>query len=256
MGSSSFSAQSRMMGMFLLLCITLCGTSANGANVGDKNGITLETIRVVYPGQAKNGITFKVTNNNAQPYLMQARVIPWMAEPTETRNAENAHEVPFMVLPPLQRLEPEEDLTLRIRLTRNTLPTDRESVFVLSLKAIPSQSSSNKETRLVLALQNNLKLFYRPEGLPEYSAEQLAGKLRFQRQGTQLRVTNPTPYYMTFRSLSVGKKSVDTTGLLTWVPPFGEQEYPLPVSVRGDITWQLIDGMGNVTPAQHRPLTE
>lgn len=245
-----------IMSMFLLLCTALFGTQVYGANVRDRNGITLQSTRVVYPGQEKNGITFTVTNNTAQPYLMQARVIPWIAEPTDTPNKQNAHEVPFIVLPPLQRFEPEEALTLRIRLTRNTLPSDRESVFVLSLKAIPSQSSSTETAQLVLAIQNNLKLFYRPEGLPEYSTEQLAGQLRFQREGAQLVVTNPTPYYMTFRSLSVGTQSVDSEALLTWVPPFGKQEYPLPASARGDITWQLIDGMGSVTPAQHRPLTE
>ncbi|WP_145587586.1 molecular chaperone [Yersinia rochesterensis] len=253
------SAPSRVIGPLFLLCATLFGTPTYGANVGDKNGITLQSTRVVYPGQAKNGITFTVTNNTAQPYLLQSRVIPWEAERTDTRPAQDAQgtnmaprEVPFIVLPPLQRFEPGEALTLRIRLARNTFPTDRESVFVLSLKAIPGQSSSSESARLVLAMQNNLKLFYRPEGLPEYSAEQLARQLRFQRQGSQLKVSNPTPYYMAFHSLSVGTQIVD----MAWVPPFGEQAYPLPVSARGDITWQLIDGMGRVTPTQHRPLTD
>lgn len=250
----------RLTGELLLLCAALFTTQAHGANVGDKNGITLQSTRVVYPEQAKNGITFRVTNNTAQPHLLQSRVIPWIAEPTDTRPAQGVHQdtqqVPFIVLPPLKRFEPAEALTLRIRLTRNTLPTDRESVFVLSLKAIPSQSSSAETPRLVLAMQNDLKLFYRPEGLPDYSAVQLAGQLRFQRQGTRLKVTNPTPYYMTFRSLSVGGHSVGGNTSLMWIPPFGEQTYPLPVNAQGQITWQLIDEIGDVTPAQHRPLTE
>ncbi|MDA5494132.1 fimbrial biogenesis chaperone [Yersinia intermedia] len=245
-----------IMGMFLLLCTALFGTQVYGANVQDKNGITLQSTRVVYPGQEKNGITFTVTNNTAQSYLMQARVIPWKVEPADVSQTHDAQAVPFIVLPPLQRFEPAEALTLRIRLTRNTLPTDRESVFVLSLKAIPSQSSSSGTARLVLAMQNNLKLFYRPEGLPEYSAEQLAGQLRFQRKGDQLKVTNPTPYYMTFRSLSVGTQSVEAAALSRWVPPFSEQTYPLPVNAQGDITWQLIDGVGSGTPVLHRLLTE
>lgn len=249
----------RVMGLLFLLGTALFGTQAYGANVSDKNGITLQSTRVVYPGQAKNGITFTVTNNTAQPYLLQSRVIPWVAESTDTRPAQDTpletHEVPFIVLPPLQRFEPAEALTLRIRLTRHALPTDRESVFVLSLKAIPSQSSSTEAAQLVLAMQNNLKLFYRPEGLPEYSTEQFSGKLRFLRQGAQLKVINPTPYYVTFRSLSVGTQSVDAAALSHWVPPFGEQVYSLPVNARGDVTWQLIDEMGSVTPTQHRSLT-
>lgn len=248
----------RVTGLLLLLCAALSATQAYGANVGDKNGITLQSTRLVYPGQAKNGITFTVTNNTGQPYLLQSRVIPWMAEPTDTAPAQQAHQdtqgVPFIVLPPLKRFEPAETLTLRIQLTRNTLPTDRESVFVLSLKAIPSQSSSAETPRLVLAMQNDLKLFYRPKELPDYSAVQLAGQLRFQRQGSRLKVTNPTPFYMTFRSLSVGGHSVDAGVSLMWVSPFGEQAYPLPVSAQGEITWQLIDGTGDVTPVQRRTL--
>ncbi|WP_447880112.1 fimbrial biogenesis chaperone [Serratia fonticola] len=248
----------RVTGLLLVLCATLFATQVYGANVVNKNGITLQATRMVYPEQAKNGITFTVTNNTAQPYLLQSRVIPWMAEPTNTALAQQVHQDtrggPFIVLPPLKRFEPAEALTLRIQLTRNTLPTDRESVFVLSLKAIPGQSSSAETPRLVLAMQNDLKLFYRPKDLPEYSAVQLAQQLRFQRQGSRLKVINPTPYYMTFHLLSVGGRAVDAGASLLLVSPFGEQAYPLPTSDQGEITWQLIDGMGDVTPVQSRTL--
>ncbi len=249
----------RVMG-WLLFCSALSGMPAYGANGVDKNGITLQSTRVVYPGQEKNGITFTVTNNTTQPYLLQTRVIPLAAEPTDESHVQapqqESHKVPFIVLPPLQRFEPAEALALRIRLTNQTLPTDRESVFVLSLKAIPSQSTTDGSSRLVLAMQNNLKLFYRPEGLPAYSSEQLAGKLRFQHQGTDLKVTNPTPYYMTFSSLSVGTHPVEGTALSKWIPPFGEQAYPLPRDAQGTVKWKLIDGDGRVTPEQSRSLTD
>ncbi|MCS5992143.1 molecular chaperone [Klebsiella variicola subsp. variicola] len=231
------SLSSRVMGLLLLLCAALSGTQAYGANITDKHGITLQSIRVVYPGQAKKGITFTVTNNTPQPYLLQSRIVPWETESTDARLAQDSHaepsEVPFIVLPPLQRFEPAEVLTLRILLTRHTLPTDRESVFVLSLKAIPGQPSSTEAAQLLLAMQNNLKLFYRPEGLPEYSTEQFAGQLRFQHKGAQLRVINPTPYYVTFRSLSVGAQSVDSGALSQWVPPFGELGYPCRGTLKG-----------------------
>ncbi|MGJ5719055.1 fimbrial biogenesis chaperone [Morganella sp. B601] len=250
----------RVTGTLFLLCMALSGSQACGANNSNKDGITLQSTRVVYPGYEKNGITFALTNNTAQPYLLQARVIPWMAEPEGENDGQNASSdtpgVPFIVLPPLQRFEPSETLTLRIRLTRNTLPVDRESVFVLSLKTIPGQSAPSGPAQLVLAVQNNLKLFYRPEGLPEYSAGQLAGQLRFHRQGTHLMITNPTPYYITFRSLSVGTQPVEAESLSQWIPPFGEQMYPLPADAQGEIVWRLIDGTGRVTPAQYRPLSD
>lgn len=240
---------------FFLLSSVLFIALANAAGVDNQEGITLQSTRVVYSEKAKNGITFTVANDTEQPYLMQARVLPWVAAPENTQNEQHAQEVPFVVLPPLQRFEPNEKLTLRIRLTNNMLPTDRESVFVLSLKAIPRQAPSNEVPQLVLAMQNNLKLFYRPKGLPEYNLDQLARQLRFRQRGQQLLVTNLSPFYVTFRSLSMGGAFFDAKALSRWVLPFGEQFYPIPVNAQGEIAWQLIDGVGRVTPERYSSLT-
>nr|MDQ6119422.1 fimbria/pilus periplasmic chaperone [Klebsiella pneumoniae subsp. pneumoniae] len=97
-----------------------------------------------------------------------------------------------------------------MRLTRNTLPKDRESVFILSLKTIPGQEKNTDSASLTLAMQNNLKLFYRPE-MPEYDVSEFAREIRFISQSGELKVINPTPYYLTFRSLSVGKYPVEKT---------------------------------------------
>ncbi|MBC5027565.1 molecular chaperone, partial [Klebsiella pneumoniae] len=139
---------------------------------------------------------------------------------------------------------------LRIRLTRNTLPKDRESVFILSLKTIPGQEKNTDSASLTLAMQNNLKLFYRPEGMPEYDVSEFAREIRFISQSGELKVINPTPYYLTFRSLSVGKYPVEKNALSKMIPPFGEQRYPLSSGARGQVTWSLIDGEGRNTPEQ------
>lgn len=108
-----------------------------GSTGNNPDGIKLQSTRVIYPGESHNGITFTVTNNTAKPFLLQSRVIPWQADEQDNVSGNQSGGVPFIVLPPLQRLEASDALTLRIRLTRNTLPKDRESVFILSLKTIP-----------------------------------------------------------------------------------------------------------------------
>ncbi|MFX0250974.1 molecular chaperone [Klebsiella pneumoniae subsp. pneumoniae] len=94
--------------------------------------LKLQSTRVIYPGESHNGITFTVTNNTAKLSFTVA-VIPWQADEQDNVSGNQSGGCHY-VLPPLQRLEASDALTLRIRLTRNTLPKDRESVFILSLK--------------------------------------------------------------------------------------------------------------------------
>ena len=87
----------------------------------------------------------------------------------------------------------------------------------------------------MLALQNTLKLFYRPQQLPVYTIEQIADKLRFVKQDGKLVVSNSAPYFVTFKSLTVGNTAIDDKALFQMIPPFGQLTYPLPVSASGDV---------------------
>ena len=226
------------------------------AALGESDGIALESTRVIYPGSAKNGITFTVTNRTEQTYLLQSRVVPWEStaeEPTETSVA-----APFIVIPPLVRFASDEALSLRIRLTKNDLPTDRESVFGLSLKAIPSQSapsslSAESGARMVLALQNNLKLFYRPQGLVVMDENARALALQFTRKGTQLTVQNPTPYYVTLGEVRLGSEVV-ALGEQRMLQPFSTAIFDCAVTQPTQLSWQIIDDMGRHTPRETRLL--
>lgn len=257
----------RWCGIFLF---SLAGMTDVWANThSEPEGIVLDNTRVIYPGSAKAGITFSVTNRTPYVYLLQSRVLPWGSSepgmgtsgderpPVAVAEAERPPSTPFIVLPPLARFAPEEKMTLRIRLIKNSLPTDRESIFSLSLKAIPSQHKPLSEgseggSQMVLALQNNLKLFYRPEGLTEMSAEQRSAALRFSLQGTQLTMNNPTPYYVTLGNVSVDGGQLEL-GQQRMLAPFTTASYRV---VKGATTvgWRLINDRGEQTPELTQPL--
>lgn len=231
----------------------------------ERQGITLQSTRVIYSANETKGITFAVTNDTEGVYLVQSRVEAWSSSLSEPADASSKIKAaaPFIVLPPLTRLESRDTLTLRIRLIEKTLPTDRESVFAFLVKAIPSQSEPGKQAennstgqaRIILALQNTLKLFYRPEGLPLYDVQQIAQALQFQRQGTQLVVTNPTAFYASFDALSVAGKAIGAEALFNMVPPLGQQIYPLPDAVTsGEVRWRLLDDYGVKTEPVTRTL--
>lgn len=54
--------------------------------------------------------------------------------------------------------------------TGEPLPADRESLFWMNVKAIPSldEKLANENT-LQIAIQSRIKLFYRPSGLSAYT---------------------------------------------------------------------------------------
>ncbi|WP_422527510.1 molecular chaperone [Serratia fonticola] len=230
-------------GRLLWLCMTLLPVVTLAAQ--ERPGLTLQTTRVIYPASTIGGITFSVTNNTDTPYLMQSRIRDWG---TDIEHAADTPP-PFVALPPLQRVNPGDKLTLRIRLMNAYLRQDRESVFVLALKAIPAQHENRQAGTagaLVVATQNQLKLFYRPSGLPAYEADEVATRLRFQRQGLQLQVDNPTPFWATLGTLTLGGRPINTAQM---VPPFGQQTYPLAADSTGhELAWQLINDHGALTP--------
>lgn len=247
----------RWCAVLLLLQALSVSPSAVAGNVHDRNGITLQSTRIIYPEEESRGIAFTVTNDSLSPYLLQSRVDGWGLSLSASESP-----LPFIVTPPLIRGDAGEMVTLRIRRTQNTLPADRESVFAFQVKAIPSQSAegtfaSEEEVRMILALQNTLKLFYRPAGLPVYDAQSIAEALQFQCQHSRLTVHNPTAFYVTFDSLSVNGLAVERDALFSMVPPFGQRSYPLlEVTSSCDIDWSLVDDYGLPTTSITRKLND
>jgi len=224
------------------------------------SGLSINQFRLVYPASETKGITWSMTNNTHRAYLMQSWVRPLDLATglpaTEQDDKAPATAIPLLVTPPLKRVDPGEQLQLRIRLTDMTLPQDRESVFYLSVKGIPSVQDKDNQTggQLVVAVVNNMKLFYRPEGLPPGGVTKASEQLRFSLQGDALVVDNPTPFYLNFTQLKVGGKTLPAADLRKLVPPKGQQRYPFPEGTRGEVEWQVIGEDSRVTSVQRKPL--
>lgn len=245
----------------LILTLSLFSAAA-GSALPAREGFTLQSTRVIYPQTKKKGITFTLKNDTEGPYLIQTRVDKSSPDTLHTESTLAQQDTsPFVVLPPLRRLNAGEQLTLTIRRTENILPTDRESVFFLQIKAIPGTSDRQStaaaagQIKVMLALQNTMKLFYRPETLPAWTIDQIGEKLRFAQQGDRLTVTNDSPYYVTFHDLSVGGKAIAAASLFKMVSPFGQQTYSLPASASGEVSWQLINDYGRASKVFRRSTT-
>lgn len=219
----------------------------------EQRGISFYNTRVIYTATSLSGVTQTIYNQTTTPRLLQSFIRPVDAQTgdVDIDNVSNAA-VPFIVTPPLTRLDANSDITLRIRRNDQPLPSDRESVFYITMKAIPAQQKTDDSNSIALAVVSSMKVFYRPEGLKRYAVEDVSGELRFRRQGNQLIAINPTPYWLTFASLRVGNHELDKDQLRLMVPPKGERRYQFPSEAQGAVEWQLIDEDTWITPVKRQ----
>lgn len=158
--------------------------------------VVLDRTRLVFPASERE-VVVGLLNDEDQPYLVQA----WMDEGGADTSPE-ANRVPFMVVPPRQRVEGLRHAALRIRQLPGQFPVDRESVFWLNVLAIPGKKAGQHAEDVVdVAVATRIKVFWRP-GQLSGSADRAAQALRWRHaDGTGRRCTlhadNPSPYYVT-----------------------------------------------------------
>lgn len=205
-------------------------------------GFGIDATRLIYP-QGQNSISVGVRNTGTDaPYLVQTQVI---------RTLEGAERSPFDALPPLFRLEANSTNQVRI-MARDVsqLPSDRESIFYFRATAIPATQtqSANEQSQYAqgatrFGVGSSIKLFYRPSGLPGSSAD-AQRDLQFSRVGKDLRVTNPSPYFVSFASVSLnGKQLPLDTPQAKMLAPFASYSWKN-AGARGSVKWATIGDEG------------
>ena len=203
-------------------------------------GVIIGGTRVVY-GEKNSSVTLALRNNSPTTWLINSKIAIGGSWPGSHASVEKA---PFVIAPPLFVLKAGRESTVRIIFTGPRLPGDRESLFTLSIATIPS--GQVKDNSVQLAVRSQLKLFYRPAELPGL-AQDAYRQLRWSRAGNQLRVENPTPYYVTIFSLQINGQKIRNAGM---VAPFSFRH------IRGcpqlkpcSLRWQGINDYGRVMPA-------
>lgn len=209
-------------------------------------GVVVGGTRIIYPSnQAEVQVTLKNKDNDKR-YLVQS----WVSNVDDSK-------APFIITPPIYKLDENRQTLLHVVYTGNksAFPQDRESLFMANIKSISAISEELRNSNtLQFAIKTKLKLFYRPSSLKDSEAKMAWRSLQFNRNQNQLVVKNPTPFYVTFGQLTVAGKPVkpaseehSPSALTMMVAPFGEQSFPLPSEVKGNVIWTAINDFGSET---------
>ena len=197
-------------------------------------GVIINGTRLVYQGDKKES-SIGLSNPDATDYLVQS----WV-----DAGSKNRANVPFLITPPLFRLDTKEDNVLRVVRTGGNLPEDRESLYWLNIKTIPSSKNAVGVNTLQIAVNTRIKLLYRPSSV-KGKPEEMADKLEWHREGNDLVVKNPTPFYMNFQTVALNGHKITKA---TWAVPETETHIALPAHTDGSaVTWSVITDYGSIS---------
>lgn len=200
--------------------------------------VVLSGTRVIYPSDAKE-VSVKINNVGPSPVLLQS----WI-DNGDPNAKPAAIKVPFVLTPPMNRVEQGKGQTLRISYAGGSLPMDKESVFWLNVLEVPAKSEAKtNENRLQMAFRTRIKLFYRPAGL-QGNANDASKAVTWNTQGGKVQATNPTPFYVNFVNLSVNGKNLDNA----MVAPRSSMVLNLAGNGGNKISGSVVNDYGAVNP--------
>lgn len=198
--------------------------------------VVISGTRVIYPSDAKE-VSVKINNVGPSPVLLQS----WI-DSGDANAKPSAIKVPFVLTPPMNRVESNKGQTLRISYTGGALPMDKESVFWLNVLEVPAKSQAKTdENRLQMAFRTRIKLFYRPAGI-EGNANDAAKALTWSTQSGKLQATNPTPYYASLVNMSVNDKKLESA----MIAPRSSMVLELPGQAGNKISGSFVNDYGAV----------
>lgn len=216
-----------------LFSLSLLSGMANAA-------LTLNADRLVY-NEKEGDASVTIHSNEERAYLVQS----WL----DSGDGSTVKKQPFVVTPPLFRLAPKSDNVIRVVYLGNGLPTDRESLLWLDVKGVPAlnDEEAKVENRMVLAINNRIKFFFRPEGLKGDPGE-AAKNLSWQASGNIVTVKNTSPFNLVLSKIVADKENIPVSVVEnnTVIPPFSDKTYKLKHSVTHGATveWQALNDFG------------
>ncbi|NIF32460.1 fimbria/pilus periplasmic chaperone [Enterobacter sp. Cy-643] len=215
--------------------------------------VKLGASRVIYNPDS-SGASLSVTNAQNYPILVQGKVF------TEDKKTV----APFIITPPVSRLDAHQQSRLRIIRTGGQMAGDHETLHWLCVAGIPPKNTdvwAQDENRsqlkpaditlnLEVSANSCIKLLVRPSGV-KGTVMDAASALKWQRQGNKMTVTNPSAFYMNLSSLSVGGMNILDK---EYVAPRSSRSFTLPKGAAGQVKWSVITDEGGASRQFRAPL--
>lgn len=209
--------------------------------------IVISGTRIVYPQSSKD-VVVNLDNHGTKPLLVQT----WLDDGRDGVNPQEL-KLPFIITPPVSRVDPKKGQSVRITYTGTPLPQDRESLYWFNVLEIPPKSKAvDKENlnQLQLAFRTRIKFFFRPDGLkgtPGEAAENLTWTQKKEGNAITLVAHNNSPYNVAVSLVTIKTSQKTYDVVHQAVQPFSDATMAvkgLTSAVNGSVQFDTINDYG------------
>lgn len=226
----------RTLTLFILLITSLY------ASVVYAGGVGLGVTRMVYSGAVSQSLLDVRNTDTESSFLIQS----WV------ENSQGERSSDFVITPPLFVLKPEMENAVKVMFNGRQLPQDRETLYWITVKAIPQSVKQSNTNTLQFASASRIKLFYRPVELTKKTNNEEWKSLNGEFHDGKVKLINPTPFYITTINMKVDGKAVKPI----MIPPKDTVILEESFSHARQLSYQTINDYGAWTSEVSLPLTK
>ncbi|CNF69142.1 molecular chaperone [Yersinia mollaretii] len=225
----------------------------SGVPLWTQASVVMTGTRIIYPEGTREKV-LQLSNKDDHPNLVQL----WMDD-GNNQSSPSKSDVPFTLTPQIFRMEPQSGQVVRLAYLERNLPKDRESVFYLNFLQIPAlKADKQTENKLVLIVNNRLKVFYRPAALKE-NVDTLGEKIQVtldSATGDKIKIHNPTGYFISLRDAKLinGDKTISFATSEMFAPN-STTDLALPAGIKAKkgelLTLNVVNDYGTNIPCNY-----
>ncbi|HEJ9626736.1 TPA: molecular chaperone [Proteus mirabilis] len=185
--------------------------------------------------ESANQEIIEINNKANNDYFIQSWVTHY--------DKENSNEIPFMVTPPLFKIEKDETFSLKIFKKDEIKERDRETLYRINIKRIPILlNSDNNKNMLHVSINSVHNLIYRPISI-EKDAKDAYKKIEFlKNKNNEFIINNPTPYFIALSSVYFNRMLIVNESKT--IPPFKKYNTKKIISESGNVKWKIFNQHG------------
>ncbi|EOF5001699.1 fimbria/pilus periplasmic chaperone [Salmonella enterica subsp. enterica serovar Montevideo] len=200
-------------------------------------GIVIYGTRVIYPADKKE-VLVQLMNQGNRSSLVQS----WIDDGDSSLPPEKIH-VPFMITPPVAKVAGNSGQQLKIKKMAHMLPNNKESLFFLNVLDIPPNNPDNVgKNVLKFAMQNRIKLFYRPKGISLVNMHTFQ-KLSMKRNGSIYSIKNDAANWITVTEVKANNVKINNESIM--LAPLSSADVALKSANANQYKMTIIDDHGN-----------
>ncbi|TKV22793.1 fimbria/pilus periplasmic chaperone [Citrobacter sp. TBCS-14] len=200
-------------------------------------GIVIYGTRIIYPAE-KNEVLVQLMNQGERSSLVQS----WIDDGDISLSPEKI-QVPFLLTPPVAKVAAKSGQQLKIKKMPNMLPNNKESLFYLNVLDIPPNNpDSVGKNVLKFAMQNRIKLFYRPKGISPVNKLTFQ-KLSMKRSASIYSIKNDAANWVTVTEVKANDVKINNESIM--LAPLSSADVTLKSANANQYEMTIIDDHGN-----------